>query len=110
MGADVHVAPVYQTVRIPADPGVLSRLESRTVDCVAFTSGAIAAAFFSAVENGGLDPHEVMSGVAIASVGPVTTGKLAALGFRTDVEASEATMGALAQAIAAFGTWERQLA
>jgi uroporphyrinogen III methyltransferase / synthase len=106
MGADVHVAPVYQTVAVPADPAVLERLREGTVDCVSFTSGAIARAFFSAVEEAGMDPHEVMGGVAIASVGPVTTGKLAALGFGADIEATQATMAALADAVAAFDGWE----
>lgn len=110
MGADVHVAPVYQTAPVVADPDVVHRLQGGTVDCVTFTSGAIAAAFFSALEKAELDPHEVMGGVAIASVGPVTTGKLAALGFHADIEASEATMPALAHAIAAFEGWERRLA
>jgi uroporphyrinogen-III synthase len=48
-----------------------------------------------------------MGGVAIASVGPVTTGKLAALGFGTDIEAPQATMAALAHAVADFDGWER---
>lgn len=107
MGADVQVAPVYQTVAVPADPVVLERLREGTVDCVSFTSGAIARAFFSAVGEAGMDPHEAMGGVAIASVGPVTTGKLTALGFGTDIEAPQATMGALADAIADFDGWER---
>jgi uroporphyrinogen III methyltransferase/synthase len=109
MGVVAQVAPVYQTAPLPGDPEVLSRLQGGTVDCVAFTSGAIAAAFFSAVEMGGLDPQAVMGGVAVASVGPVTTARLTALGFHTDIEAPEATMGALAEAIGAFGSWERRL-
>lgn len=109
MGVVAQVAPVYQTAPLPGNPEVLSRLQGGTVDCVTFTSGAIAAAFFSAVERGELDPQTVMGGVAVASVGPVTTARLTALGFHTDIEAPEATMGALAEAIAAFGGWERQL-
>lgn len=107
MGADVLVAPVYQTVAVSADPAVLERLREGTVDCVTFTSGAIARAFFSAVSEAGMDPHEVMGGVAVASVGPVTTGKLAALGFGADIEARQATMAALADAVAQFDGWER---
>jgi uroporphyrinogen III methyltransferase/synthase len=107
MGADVHVAPVYQTVPVAPDPGVLERLREGTVDCVTFTSGAIARAFFSAVAGAGMDPHDVMGGVAIASVGPVTTASVTALGFATDIEAPHATMTALASAIAQFGGWER---
>jgi uroporphyrinogen III methyltransferase/synthase len=107
MGADVLVAPVYQTVTVPADSAVLERLREGTIDCVTFTSGAIARTFFSAVEEAGMDPHEVMGGVAVASVGPVTTGKLTALGFGADIEAPQATMAALADAIATFDGWER---
>ena len=107
MGAEVDVVPVYQTVPVDPDPAVLERLREGTVDCVTFTSGAIARAFVSAVREAGLDPQTVMSGVAVASIGPVTTHELAALGFEDHIEAPKATMASLAQAIAEHFTTER---
>jgi len=100
MGAHVDVVPVYQTKAVDPDPAVLGRLRDGTVDAVTFTSGAIARAFVSAVREAGLDPDSVLGRVAIASIGPVTTDELGALGYEADIEAPKATMAALAQAVA----------
>lgn len=107
MGATVDVAPVYQTVPVAPDPAVLERLAAGSVDCVTFTSGAIAAAFLSAIREAGLDADVVMRGVVVASIGPVTTQALAEMGFRADVEAPQATMASLAQAVAEWREWKR---
>ena len=98
-GVEVDVAPVYQTVPIEADPAVLRRLREGSVDCVTFTSGAIARAFVAALKGADIDPDAVMERVAVASIGPVTTHDLAVLGYEDDIEAPRATMAALAQAI-----------
>lgn len=107
MGVEVDVVPAYQSVPIPADPSVVARLREGGVDCVTFTSGAIAEAFLSAIREAGLDPHAVLDDVAVASIGPVTTQALAALEVTTDIEPEQATMGALVQAIADYGDWAR---
>ena len=100
MGASVDVVPVYQTTPVDPDPAALGRLRDGTVDAVTFTSGAIACAFVAALRQAGLDPDSVLGRVAIASIGPVTTDALTALGYGVDVEAPKATMAALAQALA----------
>jgi uroporphyrinogen III methyltransferase/synthase len=101
-GVEVDVAPVYQTIPIAADPDVLERLRAGSVDCVTFTSGAIARAFVAVLVVAGLDPDAIMERVAVASIGPVTTHDLAVIGYENDIEAPRATMGALAQAIADY--------
>ena len=107
LGAEVDVVPVYDTRPVPADPAVLQRFADGTVDCVSFTSGAIARAFAGSLADTGVDPDTVLVGVAVASIGPVTTAALEALGYRADIEAPEATMESLATAIAAFTAWKR---
>jgi uroporphyrinogen III methyltransferase / synthase len=102
MGARVDVVPTYQTVPVEPDPAVIGRLREGTVDVVAFTSGAIARAFASALREAGLDPDEVLSRVAIASIGPVTSDELVTLGYRPAIEASKAMMASLAQAIGEY--------
>jgi uroporphyrinogen III methyltransferase/synthase len=102
MGADVVVAPVYMTVPIEPDAAVLARLAAGSVDCVTFTSGAIARAFVSALEAAALDVEAVMGRVVVASIGPVTTHDLAVLGYEDDIEAPRATMASLAEAIARY--------
>lgn len=109
LGADVDVVPAYQSVAVPADAAVLAQLRDGTVDCVTFTSGAIAEAFFSAVREAGMDPEAVLGDVAVASIGPVTTDALVALGRTADIEPSQATMISLAQAIGAYRGWKRAL-
>jgi uroporphyrinogen III methyltransferase / synthase len=79
---------------------VLERLREGSVDVVTFTSGAIADAFVSAVRDAGLDVDDLMERVVIASIGPVTSRELLALGYDEDVEAEKQTMASLAEAIA----------
>lgn len=102
LGAQVDVVPVYRTIPAEPDLDVLARFHDATVDCVTFTSGAIAKAFVSALRKDGLDPDAVMDRVAVASVGPVTTHTLEALGYEADIEAKRSTMPALADAITAY--------
>lgn len=102
MGVQVDVVPAYQVVPVEPDPAVVERLREGTVDVVTFTSGAIARAFVSALRGAGLDPDEVLSSVALASIGPVTTDELVALGYRPAIEASKAMMASLAQAIGEY--------
>jgi uroporphyrinogen III methyltransferase/synthase len=71
------------------------------VDVVTFTSGAIATAFVGMLTDAGLDAEKVLGGLTIASIGPVTTDALEALGFSADIEAPESTMPALALAVGA---------
>ncbi len=101
MGCDVEVVVVYRTTPAEPDPAILSRLRRRKVDVVTFTSGAIAKAFLSAVSSAGLDARKVMAGTVVASIGPITTDALHALGYEADVQAPESTMGALADTVAA---------
>lgn len=107
LGVEVDIAPVYCTQRVAADPEVVARFRDGTVDCVTFTSGAIAKEFVAVLREAGLDPDAALARVAIASIGPVTTKALAKLGHHGDIEASEATMESLAQAIARFTAWKR---
>lgn len=99
MGCSVDVITVYRTVPAVPDPSVIERLRSGSVDVLTFTSGAIAKAFAEALSSAGLDPHDVMESATVASIGPVTTVALHALGFDEDIEARESTMGALVDAI-----------
>jgi len=102
MGAEVNVVPVYQTVPVEPDLAVITRLREGSVDCVTFTSGAIARAFAEAVRSAAVDPDRLMERIAVASIGPITTHALAVLGYEADIEAEKQTMASLAQAIADY--------
>lgn len=110
MGCSLDVVTVYRVQAAEPVPAVIERLRAGTIDVVTFTSGAIATAFVSAVAGEGLDADAVMRGVKIASIGPVTTGALEALGYPADIEAAESTMASLALAVgAAFATGDERL-
>jgi uroporphyrinogen III methyltransferase/synthase len=101
-GAVVDVVPVYQVVAAQADPAVVERLRAGDIDVITFASGGTAARFVEVVGAAGLDADAVLRGAALASVGPVTTEALRAMGHEVAVEPDESTMGALAEAIAAW--------
>lgn len=93
-GAEVVVTPVYASK--PSRPGVAparAALLAGELDAVTFTSGAIARAFVEALEGASL------AKVVRASIGPVTSEALNALGIPPQVEAREATLPALVAAL-----------
>ena len=93
-GAEVVVTPVYASR--PSLEGVAPArvaLQEGRLDAVTFTSGAIARAFVQALEGASL------AKVVRASIGPVTSEALNALGIPPQVEAREATVPALVAAL-----------
>jgi uroporphyrinogen III methyltransferase/synthase len=93
-GAEVVVTPVYAAR--PSPEGVAparDALAAGRLDAVTFTSGAIARAFVAALDGASLE------NVVRASIGPVTSDALRALGLAPQVEAREATVPALVAAL-----------
>jgi len=110
MGCVLDVVTVYRVQAARPVPEVIERLKTHAIDVVTFTSGAIASAFLSAMVEAGLDAREVMGRLTIASIGPVTTEALEALGYTVDIEAEESTMASLAVAVGrAFSAEEDRL-
>jgi uroporphyrinogen III methyltransferase / synthase len=101
-GFMVDVVPVYRLVTALPPPGVLERLRAGGVDAVTFASGGTARRFGEVLRGAGLDPNEALAGVAVASIGPVTSDALRELGVEPDVEAATANAGALAQALGRY--------
>lgn len=103
MGARVDAPIAYRTVlpeRLPAE--AVFALEKRSVDCITFTSSSTVRNLASMLgEDRMLD---MLKGVAIASIGPVTSRSCRALGLKVDVEPAEYTLAALTDAIEAFLT------
>ena len=103
MGALVDCPVVYRTIlpeKLP--PEAIFALEKRSVDCITFTSS-------STVQNlarmlGEDRMLDMLKGVAIASIGPVTSRSCRELGLKVDIEPSEYTLTALADAVEAFLT------
>ncbi len=101
MGARVDSPVAYRNIlpdKLPAE--ALFALEKRSVDCITFTSS-------STVQNlanmlGGDQMLDMLKGVAVASIGPITSKTCRALGLKVDIEPPHYTLAALTDAIDAF--------
>ena len=91
-GGLVEVVPVYRTgfpEESEIDP-VRKMLETEFLHAVTFTSSSTVTHFVEMLK--GSDLRLLLKGVAIASIGPVTSGTLRENGLPVDVEASEYTI------------------
>ncbi len=103
MGAHVDSPVAYRNIfpeRLP--PETLFALEKRSVDCITFTSS-------STVQNlaamlGEELMLDMLKGVAVASIGPITSKSCRDLGLKVDIEPKVSTLEALVEALEAhFG-------
>jgi uroporphyrinogen-III synthase len=112
LGARVDVVEAYETI-IPQSSrkrvrDVLNHAESRP-DVITFTSSSTARNFVALLGKSRRgDPHHTtqsfarqLDGVRLASIGPVTSSTLQALGLPVDIEAAEYTIPGLIDAIVA---------
>jgi uroporphyrinogen-III synthase len=99
-GADVTIAEAYRTV-IPPDSveGLRTLFAGAPPDAITFTSSSTATNFFVLLEAAGLS---LTKGIALASIGPITSETLRALGHAPTVEAKEASARGLAAALTAL--------
>jgi uroporphyrinogen III methyltransferase / synthase len=98
MGAQVDVIEAYETVVPPAAKEKLESLfASSKPHIVTFTSSSTVSNFLSLL---GENAAELLQGVDLASIGPVTSETLRKNGFQPAIEATEYTMPGLVQAIA----------
>lgn len=98
-GATVTIAPAYRN-SIPSESiAELKRLyasDSNYPDAVTLTSASTAHNFFALAGAAGLSlPHMTV----FASIGPITSAALRESGFEPEIEASEATIPSLVQAL-----------
>jgi len=97
-GAEVTIAPAYQTV-LPHSrtEQVLELLERRQLDCVTFTSSSTVTNFFQL-----FPPEQVLPRLAsasLAAIGPVTAETLARFGLEATIMPSHYTIEALVESI-----------
>lgn len=99
-GAVVDEVVAYETVMPQTDGSSLrSLLERGRVDAITFTSSATVKNFCALC---GAGAASLLRGVAVASLGPVTSQTARALGLTVAVEARTATVEALAEALVAY--------
>jgi uroporphyrinogen-III synthase len=95
-GAEVTLAPAYRSI-IPTESTDRLRRELPTVDAITFTSSSAVTNLFALLSAAGLT---LPPNVKLASIGPVTTAALREQGHKPHVEAIDASVTALAAAVA----------
>ena len=101
-GAQVDVAPAYQTVQPVAEKAndLVAMLEAGDVDAITFTSSSTARNLMAML--GGSE--DVLRRTQLFSIGPITTKTLVDAGFEVTAEAEEYTIPGLVETlVAAFG-------
>lgn len=96
-GAEVRVIEAYETV-VPQIPrGQVARLFEPPPDMITFTSSSTAMNFVRLV---GIEAaRELLAGVKVASIGPITSQTASSLGIEVTVEAWRSTIPGLVEAI-----------
>ncbi len=99
MGADVTVAEAYVTVR-PEDgtEDLRKRFEGGEISAVTFTSSSTVSNFVKMWKSE-QEAKELLKGVTIGSIGPITSETARGFGFTVDVEPAEYTTKALATSL-----------
>lgn len=99
-GARVEVVEAYETVRPEFPAGELERLLTPVPDAITFTSSSTVTNFVNLIENAGL--REILEGVAIASIGPITSETCRKHGLEVPIEATDSTVAGLIQALQVY--------
>lgn len=100
-GAEVDVVEAYETVLPVHASGKLKGAflsEAPKPDVITFTSSSTASNFFTLLGKG-VSPQEILKGVAVASIGPVTSATLAEFGIKATIEAADYTISGLVKSI-----------
>ena len=101
VGAEVVEVPVYVTRKAERDAGRLrDALTARSVHAVTFTSSSTARNFSELFTDD--ERRALLSGVTVASIGPITAATAAEYGLATDVMPGEYTIPALTRALVEY--------
>ncbi|MGH7430159.1 MAG: uroporphyrinogen-III C-methyltransferase, partial [Candidatus Methylomirabilaceae bacterium] len=100
-GATVEVVPAYRTVQAAADTELLKQLlQDRKIDVVTFTSASTVTNFIDVLETE--DVKQLMEGVRIACIGPITAETVERSGLTVDITPTRYTIPSLAESIVAY--------
>jgi len=100
-GVAVSVAPAYRArPALEGGPALVALLEARRVDAITFTSSSTVHGLVALLPGGRV--AELLAGVALAAIGPVTAATLAEHGLSAAIVAGEYAIPALASAIADY--------
>lgn len=101
MGAIVDEVTAYRTENVRDNVDALvTGLEQGTIDLITFTSSSTVKNFHALIPPEKF--NDLMKGVTIASIGPITTDTAKALGFNVHIAAESYTISGLCDAIVQF--------
>ena len=96
-GAQVDVVPAYRTIRsAPEAEPVRAMLRDGNIHAVTFTSSSTVTHFLELV---GEEARDLLRGIVVASIGPITAETAARHGIVSDVVPEKYTIPALAEAL-----------
>jgi uroporphyrinogen III methyltransferase/synthase len=97
LGGEIDIVTAYRAVKPERHGKRLKRfLKEGRISIATFTSGATFKNFLSLMEN---DARELLKGVAIAVIGPVTARAVEKAGFKVHIMPKQATIDAMVQNI-----------
>ncbi|MBW2484618.1 MAG: uroporphyrinogen-III C-methyltransferase [Deltaproteobacteria bacterium] len=110
-GADVTVAPVYQNVLPSSSSGeqlkeeLQTALQNKSIDMVTFTSSSTVKNFVRLLDiSTPGEMQKLMSGVAVATIGPITAKTAEQSGMHVDVQPAAYTIPDLVDTIVKYFT------
>ncbi len=99
-GARVEVVEAYETALPEFASGEIDRLLNPPPDAITFTSSSTVKHFAKLL--GGRSVGEALEGIAIASIGPITSATIRELGLVITIEAKESTIPGLVRALTQY--------
>jgi uroporphyrinogen III methyltransferase/synthase len=101
MGAEVDEVTAYRTENVVDNAEqLIAELVDKRIDLVTFTSSSTVKNFKDLLPPARF--NELMNGVTIASIGPITTDTAVELGFEVDITAQTYTIPGLCEAITKY--------
>ncbi|MGD8213293.1 MAG: uroporphyrinogen-III C-methyltransferase [Desulfobacterales bacterium] len=101
MGAKVDEVSAYRTKKVNGNANqLIHRLEEKTIDIVTFTSSSTVQNFKALLPPDRF--NQLLKGVTIASIGPITTGTAIESGFNVAITAKSYTIPGLCDAIVKY--------
>jgi len=96
-GASVEVVEAYETVAPSLPPGEIDRLLSPRPHAITFTSSSTVSNFAKLMGEERM--RKTLAGIALASIGPLTSDTARKLGLHVSIEAKSSTIAGLVQAV-----------
>ena len=101
-GATVDIVPVYRNIRPPMEAEIRQALERREIDLLTFTSSSTVINFIDLLGLDAAELHDLLAGVKIAVIGPITAATAVQAGLTVDIQPETHTIAALVAAIAEY--------